>query len=124
MKLGQIADKDFQDALLKLMKHDIPIKTAYKLKIEIDKLKSEMSRYQELHQELLVKYGNKDQDGRLETDQLKNVRFKEEQYRQFMRELKELKSIDVEVKSISIDDIGDKIDISIDDLIMLDGLIT
>lgn len=123
MKLGQIAGKEFQDTLEDLMKQKMPIKVAYKLKGEIDKIKQELVKYASLHHDLLIKYGRKDKDGKLEMDKLKNVKFNEEQLALFVAELKELNSIEIEVKSISVDDLGDKIDLSIDDLIMLDGLI-
>jgi hypothetical protein len=71
-----------------------------------------------------MKYGKKTPDGKLEMDKLKNVKFDEAKLKLFLAELKELNSIDVEVKSIPVSDLGDKIEISIDDLIMLDGLIT
>ena len=123
MKLGQIANEDFQKALVSLMKNAIPVKTAYRLKTEIDKLKVEIVRYREMHSELLNKYGKKDKDDNLEMDKLKNVKFTEENFSLFKAELKELNSIDVEVKSIPVDDLGDKIEMTIDDLIVLDGLI-
>jgi len=124
VKLGQIANEDFQKALVSLMKNTLPVRTAYRLKIEIDKLKVEIARYREMHSDLLNKYGKKDKDGKLEMDKLKNVKFLEEDFALFKAELKELNSIDVEVKSIPVDDLGEKIEMTIDDLIVLDGLIT
>jgi transposase len=124
MKLGQVVHEDFQGALARLTSQNIPIKVAYRLKGEIDKLKVEIARHDSLRQELLMKYGKKTPDGKLEMDKLKNVKFDEAKLKLFLAELKELNSIDVEVKSIPVSDLGDKIEISIDDLIMLDGLIT
>ena len=106
------------------MKNTLPVKTAYRLKVEIDKIKSEIARYQEVHSELLNKHGKKGKDGKLEMDKLHNVKFTEDNFALFKAELKELNSIDIEVKSVPVDDLGDKIEMSIDDLIMLDELIT
>jgi len=63
MKLGEIVNTNFDAALGKLIKQDLPFKTAYKLKKIVDFISPEIKQFQEHRSALINKYCMKKEDG-------------------------------------------------------------
>jgi len=105
VKIKQIVNPDFSQAYVKLMKLQVPMKTAYKLKKIAELITDEQKKYEELRKELLTKLGEKNEDGSLKIDQ-GIVSLGENQQAYYEQHL-ELLDIDVEMGVIKIDDLGD-----------------
>jgi hypothetical protein len=67
-----------------------------------------MSSFNETRMELIKKYGEKDENGELKTDENGNVHIPDEALREFSNELQELLSTEVEINAnkVKLDDLG------------------
>lgn len=122
MKLAQLLNDQLHVALKKLNDQNLPLKTAFALKGINKRISEEVSKYEEIRQEALQKLGKKDADGNLELNEHQHVEFDLEARNTFMAQLSELVNLEVDVGSISIDDLADA-KITATDLMALDGLI-
>lgn len=124
MKLVRLTDARMHDALQRLSAAPIPLRTAFKLKGISAKVEEELRKFEQCRQEALMKFGKKDSNGNLVTKADGSVEFEREQMQAFIKELNELGETEVSVPSISIHELGDKVDnFSANDLIMLDGIL-
>lgn len=124
MKIMNILEPKFQDAIKKLQKTAMPIKTAYKLKTIVKKMDEELTKYEEFRQELLLKHGSKNEDGSLKVDESGTVQFAGVSLGMFTKELNDLANVEIDVGSLNPDEFGDKAEISTADLMALDALIS
>lgn len=106
-----------KDPLTKLIQKDMPIKCAVKLKRLVKKLEEELKIFDEARMDLFKKYGEEQED--------QKIMVKEENAPEFNKEFNDLASIEIEVdfEPISVEDFGDKVDISANDLISLEKII-
>ena len=118
-----MTSKKFKDALGKLLVGDLPLRTAFRLKGMNKMVVGEAEKYEAVRQDLLNKFGKKGDDGKLAVDATNNVQFEAEGIRAFMQALQELSDTDIDIPTLKIDDLGDKIELSAEDLIVLDGFI-
>ena len=106
MKLEQIIDPVFNQALNELMSKPVPMIVAYNLSDILEKVAKENKKFQELREKLLTKYGSKDKAGKL----LKNdegTAYLIEDKAGFEADYQELVEIEVELPFIKVDDIKD-----------------
>lgn len=106
-----------------LLQKELPIKISYKLSRLNKILSDEYQQFEESRKKLIDKYGNKDSDGNLITqDDL--VQFSEENRALFINEFSDLLDIDVHINfdPININELED-IKISPLDLLKLDSFI-
>lgn len=121
VKLAQIVNQDFLRSYQKLLKLELPMKAAYKLKKMANVISEEQTRYDELRKELLLNLGEKDDKGELKVDQgMVILGQNEEKYKQ---EHKALLEVDVEISPIKIDELGE-VQLTGADLLLLDGIVT
>lgn len=123
MKLARLLDEDFHGALRRLNLQVLPLKAAFALKGIQKNIQQELLKYEETRKEALSRFGKKDTDGNLITDEAQNVLFEEEDQLQFIKELNDLLDMEVEIGTLSIESLGDKVEITGQDLAMLEGLI-
>jgi len=122
MKLARVTNPFFQSALSKLISQPLPLKVAFKLKGISAKVKEEFGKYEECRQAALQKYGNKGEDGKLDLKD-NNAQFTPENLEAFAKELNELGLTDVEVPSLKMSELGDKVELSADELTLLEDLV-
>lgn len=122
MKLNKLIHKDFINTLVKLTFAQMPAKSAFKLKGVVKKAEEELAKYEEVRKDALNRYGDKNEDGTLAVLN-GNVLFSDSNLENFQKELHELQLIEIEIPSLSIDDLGDKVNLSVQDLLILDGII-
>ena len=108
-------------ALTNLIKQEdvkLPVRTSFKLSKIIKTLSNELSSVEETKIKLFKKYGSQNEDGQLQ------ILPETEEHENFIRELGELMSeeVDLDIKPISIDDLGD-INISVKDMLALSHII-
>lgn len=106
------------------MTQKLPLRTAFKLKGIVKTLDEEIVKYEEVRKSALDKYGSKKEDGSLQTDALGNVKFEGDSIKVFMKEINDLTSIDIPTPTVSLNDLGNELDITPGDLMILDELIT
>ena len=123
MKLAKLVDPRFQETLKKLSGEKLPLKTAFKLKGIINKTTEEFTKYDELRIESLRKYSKKDENGEMILDVNGNAELDPAGAAEFVRELGELTSLELEIQEIKISELGDSLSMTADDLLFLDGII-
>lgn len=123
MKLAVIVNEDFRKALMKLSKQSIPLKTSFKLKGVVKKVDEEFQKYEECRQSALNKFGKKDEEGKLVLDDKSNATFDQEGLHSFIKELQDLTQVDIEVNKIKVSDLGDKVEMSTEELFILEQLL-
>lgn len=124
MKLGRLIDGRFQIALAKLITQPMPLRAAFKLKGINAKVQAETQKYEEVRQAALKRYGDKDEKGELLLNEDQTVKFSSDNFQAFATELNELSDTDVEVGAISITELGEKVQLTGDEVIALDSLLT
>jgi len=123
MKLAKIIDDRFHIALNKLSGEALPLKTAFKLKGIMKQVREEYLKYDEVRREALSRHGEKNEDGSLKLDERENVQFSEEGLMAFTSELSELTNMELNIPTVNLSELGDKITITIEDAELLDGII-
>ena len=123
MKLAKLIDQGFQSSMRVLLKQPLPLKTAYKLRGVVKKIEEELGKYDEIRREALNKYGKKKEDGTLELTETNQVQFEQDSMQAFLQDINELSSLDVDLPTVTVTELGDDLILSADDLINLDGLL-
>ncbi|WP_370773366.1 hypothetical protein [Clostridium sp.] len=95
------------NALSKLNNAQLPIKIAYAISKNVNKIESELKFYNAETAKLVNKYGEKDKEGKLKVDENGNVPLKEEHIEDYNRDIKELLSIEneMDIHMIKLDDL-------------------
>lgn len=95
------------NVLAELNNAKLPVKVAYAITKNINKINTELKAYNEEKAKLIDKYSEKDEEGKLKTDEIGNVTLKEEHIEDWNRDIKELLSIEneVDIHMIQLDDL-------------------
>lgn len=85
----------------------LPVKVAYAITKNINKINSELKAYNEEKTKLIDKYAEKDEEGELKTNEIGNVILKEEHIEDWNRDIGELLSIEneIDIHMIQLDDL-------------------
>lgn len=122
MKLATVIDPKFKEIIKKLMEQPLPIKASYKLAGIVKKVDEENARFEEVRQASLKNFGTKDEAGNLQIDENNNVKFTQENLIEFSKQLAELGQEDVEFQSIKISDLGDKVELTPSEMLIIADL--
>lgn len=123
MKLNKLVDPAFQTALRKLTTQEVPLKSAFKLKSIIKQVNDALTKYDEVRTEALKRFGEKDSDGNLIVDDNKSVKLSEDSAQAFIKELSELLADEVQVDTLNVADLGDKLSMTTSELMLLEDVI-
>lgn len=124
MKLARLADPNFHSALSKLAGESLPLKLAFRLKGIVKLVNENVQHYEEVRQAALQKHGVKDAEGQLMIDEItQNVKFDSQGYEEFIKEFAMLSNEEIEVPTIKVSELGDKISMTLEELNLLDGLV-
>lgn len=95
------------NVLAELNNAKLPVKVAYAITKNINKINTELKAYNEEKAKLIDKYSEKDEEGKLKTDEIGNVTLKEEHIEDWNRDIKELLSIEneIDIHMINLDDL-------------------
>lgn len=95
------------DVLGELNNAKLPVKVAYAITKNINKINSELKAYNEEKAKLIDKYGEKDKEGKLKVDKKGNIPLKEEHIEEWNRDIAELLSIEneIDIHMINLDDV-------------------
>ena len=85
----------------------LPVKVAYAITKNINKINTELKAYNEEKVKLIDKYAEKDEKGELKTNEIGNVILKEEHIEDWNRDIAELLSIEneMDIHMIQLDDL-------------------
>ena len=85
----------------------LPVKVAYTITKNINKINSELKAYNEEKAKLIDKYSEKDKEGKLKADEYGNVTLKEEYIQDWNRDIAELLSIEneIDIHMLQLDDL-------------------
>lgn len=85
----------------------LPVKVAYAITKNINKINSELKAYNEEKAKLINKYAEKDKEGKLKADEYGNVTLKEEYIQDWNRDIAELLDIEneIDIHMIQLDDL-------------------
>ena len=85
----------------------LPVKVAYAITKNINKINTELKAYNEEKAKLIDKYGEKDKEGKLKVDKKGNIPLKKEHIEDYNRDIKELLSIEneIDIHMINLDDL-------------------
>jgi len=123
MKLSSIVNSKFSNSFEKLLKAELPVLAAYKLKKITSIVQDEQKKFEELRQELVKKFAKKNKKGEIckNADGIYSV--DKEKTSDFLKELESLLQVEVEVPKIKILDLGENIKISAEQVMALDGIL-
>lgn len=95
------------DVLGELNNAKLPVKVAYAITKNINKINSELKAYNKEKAKLIDKYGEKDEEGKLKVDEKGNVPLKKEYIEDYNRDIAELLSIEneIDIHMINLDDL-------------------
>lgn len=88
---------DSVDTLKELNNAKLPVKVAYAITKNINKIDNELKAYIEEKSKLIDKYGEKDKEGKLKIDEKGNIPLKKEYIEDYNKDIKELLSIENEI---------------------------
>ena len=91
------------ETLQKLSQQDFKAKLAWSIARLLKSAESEIQSFNETRMNLIRKYGEKDENGELITDDKNNCKIKNEVIEQFSAELNELINTEVEINANKID---------------------
>lgn len=123
MKLARLIDPNFHSALDKLAAESLPLKLAFRLKGIVKTVREQFANYEEVRKAALTRHGRKNEDGSFVMDEHNNVLFEQDKLAEFAKEINELVNMDIELPTISVSELGDKISLNLQEIEMLDGLI-
>ena len=85
----------------------LPVKVAYAITKNINKINTELKAYNKEKAKLIDKYAEKDEEGKLKADEFGNVTLKEEHREDWDKDIKELLSIEneIDIHMIQLDDL-------------------
>lgn len=97
MKLSNETILKTVNALRSLNEAQLPIKVAYAISKNINKIECELKAYNTEKTKLIDKYAEKDEEGKLKADEYGNVKIKEKEIEDWNRDITELLSIENEI---------------------------
>ncbi len=123
MKLARLIDTRFHQALRKVSAQPLPLRVAFKLRGVIARVDVEHKKFEECRQAALEKHGKHGSDDKLLTKEDGSVEFESEQLSAFVAELNDLGELDIDLGVVKVSELGDKVELTVEELSFLDGLI-
>lgn len=123
MKLGTMVAPKFTDALSKLIKTELPVLAAYKLKKVASIVNEEQKKFEEVRSELVSKHAKKNKKGEIVKDENGGYAVAKENMDEFLKEVDQLLSVEVEVPKIKLSELGDNLKMTAQEMVLLEGLL-
>lgn len=123
MKLSKIANQEFRNALSKLLKKQVPLRTAFKLKTILRIVNEEHQKYEECRKDAINRFAEKDEFGLAKIDEAGKVKLSEENLKLFTKEFKDLLDMEIEVPQIKASEFGEELRITAEEVVLLEDII-
>lgn len=122
MKLSKLTESNFRIAIQKVSSQDIPLTAAFKLKGIIKRGDEELAKYEDVRKSALERLGDRDENGNIMLDDKGGVKLSTENMQKFAAELSDLLKSEVDIGTMSVADLGNKVTISANDLMALSDI--
>ena len=120
MKLSVIVDTRFSQSFQKLMKAPgIPVKTLFKLRVVAKAIKDAMADYDNLKNKLVEDFCEKDPEGKPISEK-GSFRIPTDKIKDYLAAVQEMGAQEIEVSDVSISELGDKIELTPEDITFLE----
>ena len=123
MKLGKLASPAFAAAFSNLMAQTLPGRAAFKLKGVLADIQKEGKKYNSTRKESIKRLCILDEKREPVVEDNRFVFPNEDNQSIFEKEMLDLHDLDVEVRTVKLDDLGDKFEISTQDMFLLEDVI-
>lgn len=128
MKLGILANQHFQTSFSRLLKEKLPVKTAFKLRGFAKIVAEQTAKYEELRDQYLREYGEKDENGNLKTHAVgkqEAIVLQKDRANEYNSKMIELNMLDIEFPEIKLSELGDESALTLlpEDFVMLDFIV-
>lgn len=123
MKLSVIVSPRFSETLGKLAQAEIPVATAYRLKAVIALVAEEQKKFEDMRKSLIDKHAAKNKKGEIIKNEDGGYSVADKNKDEFFKEIQELLDVEVEVPKVKVSALGEKLQLSVQDLALLDGLL-
>jgi hypothetical protein len=125
MKLGAIVSQQFIASFTKLMDStDLPVKTRFKLRGINKILKDKQEDFESLNNQIITKYAKKDESGKVIFVDGDRVTFNPEDMPALNKDSLELRNVEVEIPSVSCEELGSVIEcLSSKDISLLEFIV-
>lgn len=132
MKLGLISSEQFAISFKRLMANKLPIPTMFKLRGLVKKINEEAIKYDEMVNELLCRYAEKDEKGNPIKATIENgkkvTKLDLTKIEEYAKERMQLDSIEVEIPTIKLSELGtqqdlEKLNILGEDILTLEFIV-
>lgn len=123
MKLAKLTDARFHQAMRKLTSQSLPLRVAFKLKGIAVKVDAELKKFEECRQTALEKYGKRDTDNKIITREDGSVEFEPDQLKAFAAELNDLGQEEIDLGSVRMEELGERVELTVEELSLFDGII-
>lgn len=126
MKLSHLSSEPFKNSLNKLLSAPLPPKTAFQLKKLTQKLEEDLKIFEDMRNAIVQEYCAKDENGNPVQNDNGTVNLDISKADEWQPKVSELMSLETsfEIPKVSLDSLGDKIELSATDLFVLGDLIT
>ena len=123
MKLSVIVSPRFSETLNKLAQAEIPVATAYKLKAVITLVAEEQKKFEDMRKSLIDKHAAKNKKGEIIKGEDGSYSVAEKNKEEVFKEIQELLNVEVEVPKVKVSSLGEKLQLSVQDLALLEDLL-
>jgi len=109
MKLTNAVLLNSTKTLSILSQKQLPIKVSFSIARNVSKINDELKIYNDERQKLIMKYCERDEDGKIVKDENKQIKLKDECKEEWNKDMQELLSIEneIDIAKFSIDKIED-----------------
>ena len=119
MRVSAFSLPAFQTALSSIAGQALPVKTSFKIKKMFKVIEDEMKNLEEVKKSLVQRFGERLESGELKEDENGMIRLDLARKSEWESQVIEMETIQSEVLPLSIDELGEKVEISPSHLIFL-----
>lgn len=131
MKLERIVNMTFQRSLNKLTGLHLPIRTSYKLRQIVAKVREETRIFEEMRGEKARFYAEKDANGNAICEEKRDERgmlytqfsITDVNKERFNRDMQDLLNMEIDIPYVLLEELGDSTSITVDDLLQLEFIV-
>jgi len=123
IKIAQIIQSEFAPALAKVSSVEVPLKVAFRIKGMVIQVKQEVAKYEELRTELIKKHAPRNEAGEFQPDESGQIRPSAENMNEFLREMQELLNLEVEINTVEVAELGEKLKLTGNEVAALEGVL-
>lgn len=123
MKLAILINQNFRNGVVALAKQKLPLRTGFKLKGIIKRINEEYQRYEDCRIEAVKRFADKDEAGEPMFDENGNAKISQENLELFVKEIQELANTEVEVPTLTLEELGTDASLTVEEIMNLEGLV-